>query len=199
MTVMDFKGRSFSFLGRSGSGKDTQLALFVGRKLSGCGTLRLITGDFFRELATKKTIVGGKVKDILEKGGLYPEWLAAYFWEREIIEKLANPETVILLSGSPRRLREAEVMDEVFVWTGRELITPIHIDVSQEEAFRRLKLRARGDDTDGAINARLDWFEKDVQPTLDYYRKQDRLITVDGIGPVDEVYERIRKLLDARI
>jgi len=190
--MTNFQGTSFTFLGRSGSGKGTQFDLLQ-KKLedSQYTVLRHGSGDAFRSLAQHETIAGKKVKDILEKGGLMPAWLASYTWEKRLVEGLKEGESVIFLDGSPRRVDEAKRIDEVLLWLGRIPVVPVHIHVSAEEVMRRLLLRGRNDDTEESIENRLAWFDNDVQPIIDYYNEQGRVMMVDGVGSEEEVFNRV--------
>lgn len=179
-------------LGRSGSGKGTQ-GEFLRQKLEPC--LYVYTGDSFRQLAHKNSVAGRKVKQVMDAGGLPPEWLAAFLWQRELLDNLRGGESIIF-DGTPRRLDEAKEMDKTLGWLGWTNITAVLIDITEAEAMTRLLGRKRGDDDEAAIKNRLSWFESDAAPAIDYYRATGRLVTVDGLGTVEEVWERIKNALD---
>lgn len=184
--------RVLILLGRSGSGKGTQ-GEFLRQKLEPC--LYVYTGDLFRQLAHKNTVAGRKVKQVMEEGGLPPEWLAAFLWQRELLDNLRGGENIIF-DGTPRRLDEAKEMDKTLEWLGWNNVKAVLIDITNEEALTRLLKRRRSDDDEATIKNRLSWFESDVVPAIDYYRDTGRLVTVDGLGTVEEVFERIKKELN---
>ena len=101
----------------------------------------------------------------------------------------------IIMDGSPRRLDEAVEMDEVFKWLGREKIEVVLVDITEDEAVKRLLKRGRADDTEEAIRSRLRWFNESAMPAVEYYEKSGRLLRVDGLGTVEEIHLRIKQVL----
>lgn len=183
--------RTIVFLGKSGSGKDTQ-AKIVAEKLK--PALYVSTGAFFREAMNKDTAMGRRTKEVMDNGELMPHWFGALAWEQTLLEKLKDKENIIFPS-SPRNPEEAEELDEVLEWLGRDLSEAVLVDVPDEEVIKRLLKRARFDDNEKDIRARLAWFELHVGPTIDYYEKAGRLHRVDGVGSIEEIKERIAKAL----
>ena len=151
--------------------------------------MRLGTGDFARTRAQKDTLTGKWIKSILDAGGFFPSWLANGLILEMIEPNLTSHEQVLLLDGSPRRLSEAQVLDEFMNNLNRPSVHPIYLDISEEESRRRLMARGRGDDTADAITNRLAWFTTQVLPVLSYYG--DRLITVSGEGDVNAINAKI--------
>lgn len=187
---MDYAGATFVFIGRSGCGKGTQAALLKKYlEEQGCKTLSLGTGDFARRRAEKDTLTGHWIRDILAAGGFFPSWLASSLMLEMIEPELTSLEQVLLLDGSPRRLSEAQVLDEFTNHLKRPPVRPICLDISEEESRRRLIARARGDDTTDAITNRMAWFATEVVPVLNYYG--DRLITVSGEGDINDISAKI--------
>lgn len=184
--------KTIILLGRSGSGKGTQAKLLQ-EKLEPC--LYVYTGDLFRELENVASFAGQKVKEILDKGGLPEEWLAAFLWQKALVYNLKNNENIII-DGSPRRLDEAQEMDEVLAWLGRADVKVILIDITEDEAVTRLLKRARADDTENSIRSRLQWFNTEATPALEYFEKSGRLVKINGLGTVAEVFDRIRQALN---
>ncbi|MEK7174901.1 MAG: nucleoside monophosphate kinase [Patescibacteria group bacterium] len=181
-------------LGRSGSGKGTQAELLK-KLLEPC--LYIYTGDLFRELSEADTVAGQKIKITLSSGGLPQEWLAAFLWQRELIYGVHGHENIII-DGSPRRLDEAEEMDEVLEWLDRKNIKVLLVDITEDEAVKRLLKRGRADDSEASIRARLAWFNTEARPAIEYYEKSGRLIRIDGLGTIAEIHERIKAVLGIR-
>ena len=187
---MDLIGSTFVFIGRSGCGKGTQAALLqTYLEGKGCEVLRLGTGDFARERAQKNTLTGKWIKSILDAGGFFPHWLAGALMIEMIEPQLTAHEQVLLLDGSPRRMHEAEVLDDFMTHLKRPAVRAIHLDISDEECRRRLLARSRSDDTEDAITNRLTWFKTQVVPVLDYYG--NRLISVSGVGSPESIHAKI--------
>ena len=179
-------------LGRSGSGKGTQAELLK-KLLEPC--LYVYTGDLFRELVQTPTMAGRKVKEIVEGGGLPKEWLAAFLWQRKLVDGLKSGLENVIIDGSPRRLDEAREMDEVFEFLGRRRVKIILVDITEDEAVKRLLKRGRTDDSEEAIRSRLAWFNTEALPAIEYYEKSGRLIKVDGMGTVEEIHSHIKNAL----
>lgn len=184
-------GKTIIVLGRSGSGKGTQVELL--KKLFE-PYLSVYTGDLFRALEKEETLAGKKVRELVDSGGLPPEWIAEFLWQKELIYKLKDSENIIF-DGSPRRLDEAEKLDEVLSWLGRTDLKVVLVDITEDEAVERLLKRARKDDTEESIRSRLNWFNTDAMPAIEYYEKSGRLIKIDGMGNIEEIHERIKKAL----
>lgn len=179
---------TIALLGRSGSGKGTQAKMLMARLEN---PLYIVTGNLLRELAAANTVAGCRVAAELRAGALPPYWLAYTLWQRELVEKLADSNQDVLFDGAPRRVKEAESLDEVFAWLERPPVIPVLIDITRDEAFGRLKGRGREDDTDANINNRLSWYETDVLSAVRYYEKLGRLVRVDGMPAPEKVFENL--------
>jgi adenylate kinase len=182
------------FLGRSGSGKGTQAEKLM-KYLGEADVLYIVTGNLFRALATKESVIGRKVARELKSGELPPDWLATTLWQHELVEKLVSDQQTIFFDGALRRVPEAVALDAMLEWLGRPPVIPVLIDVTRQEAFKRLKLRQRSDDTDEAINRRLDWYDQDVIKVVKYYEELGRLKRVDGMPPPDKVFQNLLRAL----
>lgn len=186
------KNKVILLLGRSGSGKGTQSDML---EENFDFDFHVVTGDFFRAEAKKDTYVGKKIKKILEEGELAPAWISSFFWERFLIENIKTGNESIVFDGIARRVEEAYHLDDVLEYFDMELI-PVLIKVTREEARERLLERGRSDDNKKDIKERMDWFDTEVEKALDYYRGNDRLVEVDGMGSIEEVHQNIVKALD---
>ncbi|MFH1759433.1 MAG: nucleoside monophosphate kinase [Patescibacteria group bacterium] len=190
----NLKGTTFVFLGRSGSGKGTQAHLlkeFLEKK--GLDALYIYTGELGRRLAKKKSLAGKWVRGVLERGDFFRNWLAVFLWFDELKDKLVNQDQVVIFDGTPRRLEEIRILDDLMADLGRPLPIIIYLDISEKEAVRRLLARSRNDDTAATIRNRLRNFNRDVMPIIKKYSK--RVVRIDGEGSIEEVWERLRKSL----
>ncbi len=188
------KSTTLVFLGRSGCGKDTQMEFLL--KLPGFkNAVKFSSGDDFRVLAKESSRLGRKVKEILEAGGLMPFWLPAYLWLAALRER-AREEEILILDGSPRRLEETRLLDEVLEFVARPKAIAILLEISPEESLRRLLARGRADDTEERVQNRLAWYETEVLPTVEHYRSEKRLLEVSGEKTRDEVFKELEKKLE---
>ena len=185
---------TLTILGRSGCGKGTQ-ANFLLPKLK--PVLFLQTGKLLRELAEKNSIVASKTKEVLKEGYLVPTWLAGHMWSDVIIRSLKEKEN-IFLDGAPQEKKDAIFLDEVLKWLKRPLAVAIYLKISEKEAVKRLSMRGRMDDRPRAVSHRMEFFKKSVRPVINYYKKNKRLIEIDGTGDVKKIFKDIVKVLDVR-
>ena len=185
-------------VGRSGCGKGTQ-AKFLLERLRAEGVFHMETGRFLRELLAAKNPTTQLAQEvIMGPGGLFPWWFPMFLWLREIIEHGHAGEHMIG-DGTPRRIAEAKFLDDVMSWHKRPLPLCIYVDVSEEEVTHRLLTRGRADDNVAAIRNRMDYFAEAVLPMIDHYEEHDRLISVDGNLPPDQVWRQIDRMLGERL
>ncbi|MEK7082643.1 MAG: nucleoside monophosphate kinase [Patescibacteria group bacterium] len=183
---------SLVVMGRSGSGKGTQAQYILDRL--GKGAHHIETGRVLRELLTHENPTAILARDIMKTGGLFPGWFGSFAWLRELIER-GCADGHLIFDGAPRKVQEAELMNEVIKWHRRPLPFCIYVDVSEKQASARLLARGRDDDHPVAIRNRMQFFKKDVLPVIEFYRRSKRLIHVDGERPIEEVWQEIDKKL----
>ena len=184
-------------VGRSGSGKGTQ-AHNILHYLKNVGVHHMETGRYMRELLEGHNPTLDVIREHMAEGQLMPVWFAIFTWLRELLERGCADKNLVF-DGAPRRLVEAELLDDVMEWHERPLPLCIYIDVDEEEAARRLRLRSREDDEEEAIRNRMAYFPKDVLPVIAFYKKKDRLLRVDGNQPPDKVWKDIDAGLKERL
>ena len=189
----------YIIMGRSGSGKGTQVDLFK-NYLEGKGhgnVLHVTTGGGFRSFIQADTYAAVKAREINDVGGLQPEFLAIWNWTNTFINSLKGNETIIL-DGAPRMPIELETLEKAITFFGYTGATVIHLDVSEAWAVDKLTSRGRADDKDNeAMMRKMNWFTKDVAPCIEQYRNADvhGFIHVNGEQTVEEVHaELVAKL-----
>lgn len=183
-------------VGPQGSGKGTQGV----RIAESFGIPVVSTGDIFRANIKEGTELGQQVTAILEAGDLVPDELTSAI----VRDRLSQDDAAagFLLDGYPRNTHQVEHLDEFLTGRGESLDAVILLDVPREESIARLALRAteqgRTDDTPEAIAHRLDIYENETAPILSVYGPRGIVDTIDGVGSLDEITERIFTALDAR-
>lgn len=179
-------------IGRSGSGKGTQAELLV----KYLGNLYYISsGQLFRDLSKQKTDLGRLTKVLVEKGGLPPDELAIALWLHDIAYHV-TPHQGIIFDGAPRKLDETKHLESILKFMGRFDDTKVLlIEISRDEAIKRLKLRARNDDSDEAIGNRLDFYDEHVTKVVGYFGELGKLIRINGEQSVEKIHEDIKKVL----
>ncbi|NMC22014.1 MAG: adenylate kinase [Thermogutta sp.] len=179
------------FIGPPGAGKGTQAAKIVDRYR----IAHLSTGDMLRAARDAKTPVGLKADEFMSRGELVPDEVII-----EIIrERLQSPDCGdgYLLDGFPRTLGQAEALDAMLAASGTPLDVVLELRVPEEELFQRLSRRGRADDKPEVIRQRLVAYRNQTEPLLNYYRNKDLLRSVEGVGTVEEIFERLVKVLDS--
>lgn len=195
------------FLGKSGSGKDTQADLLIEKY----GLDSISTGNLLRNFknSAAKFADGSveryeaeKIKQIMDEGKFVPTLHVVCQWRfvaLEIVRNFENTKGVVFM-GSPRKLAEAMILDDFFThWPEAAEhfdVLPIEIALSDSEAMRRLLARGREDDSENVIRNRLSEFQEFVVPVLDYFKKSGRLLTINGEQSVDEVHKGVLKVLE---
>ncbi|MBI2587775.1 nucleoside monophosphate kinase [Candidatus Azambacteria bacterium] len=176
-------------LGRPGSGKGTQAEILTKKY----GFEWIQTGALVRKFAEGESFAARKVKAEAERGDLTPSWFVSLLWLQRLIE---TPETSrVLFDGSPRKIWEAELLDEVLEWFEREMLRTLLIDISVDEAKKRLTLRGRIDDATEKVERRLALFDQELVPVIGHYEKKGVLIRINGEQSVEEVAKEIAEKL----
>jgi adenylate kinase family enzyme len=189
--------QTFIFIGRSGSGKGTQaknLAKTLGSKDPEDTIIYEETGKLFRTFISEDGYSQSLSKAIMEKSEREPDFLAVYLWAKSFITRLTAT-AHLFIDGSPRSLNEAHMLDTALSFYNRQA-TVIYLDVSRGWALERLHQRGRADDLDPLENEkRMNWFEKDVLPVINFYQQNPRyrLLIIDGNRPIEEVSKDIER------
>jgi adenylate kinase len=196
---MDSK-KTYIFIGRSGSGKGTQVKLlndFMVKKYPGDRIYNYTSGNHFREYIKMEDNYSAKLsRDMMADGILQPNFLAVWLWANAFVADLTGDEHLIM-DGAPRALVEAESLDTAMKFYGREKPTVIVIDLSKEESRKRLLERRREDDTDESIEVRVNWYDSEVMPAVEYYKENSdyNVVLVNGEQSIENVHkEMIEKL-----
>ncbi|GAB4131784.1 adenylate kinase [Thermopirellula anaerolimosa] len=179
------------FIGPPGAGKGTQAAKIVDKYQ----IAHLSTGDMLRAARDAKSPVGLKADEFMSKGELVPDDVII-----EIIrERLQSPDCAdgYLLDGFPRTLGQAEALDAMLAASGTPLDVVLELRVPEEELFQRLSRRGRADDKPEVIRQRLVAYRNQTEPLLNYYQGKNLLRSVEGVGTVEEIFERLVKVLDS--
>ena len=137
--------------------------------------------------------IGKQVADIMDAGKLVSDDIVIALIEEKLSGGSAKNGAVF--DGFPRTVAQAEALDRRLADLGTPLEAALSFDVTEEELLRRLAGRAvaqhRADDVEQTIRHRLEVFAIKTRPLIDYYRHRRLLTMVDGVGPVQEVTDRI--------
>ena len=195
-------------LGAPGAGKGTQAALLVEKY----GMCHISTGDILRAAVKNETPLGLKAKSYMDAGDLVPDDLIIDLMK----ERIQQPDTAegVLLDGFPRTSTQAVALDGMLASLERPLDAALLIDVDPEVIVGRLTSRRtcrdcgyigstadgdkcptcggemyqRDDDNEETVRNRLDVYDKQTSPLIDYYRGSELLVAIDGDRDPDEVF-----------
>ena len=176
-------------LGAPGSGKGTQAAILC-EKLS---IPHVSTGDLLRSQVKAGTELGIQAKKVMDRGELVSdEIVLGMLRERLLKDDAANG---FILDGYPRNLAQAQALDELLSELGQPVDEAIQIDIEAEVIVARIAKRAelegRTDDSAQTVRTRLDVYEQQTAPVVDYYAREGKLSQVYGVGTVEEISARI--------
>ncbi len=192
--------KTIIFTGRSGCGKGTQIDKLIEylKSVDYRNILHAESGNRFRKFIAGESFANKLSNQISKKGELQPEFLATWVWSSDLIENLKD-DMHLMMDGTPRRLEEAKVLESAFNFFERPHVDVVYINVSREWSIQRMQNRGRQDDKDmQEIISRLNWFDSDVVPVIDYYRghKSHTFHEINGEQEIEKVFEDILKSLD---
>jgi adenylate kinase len=186
-------GKNVGLFGPPGAGKGTQAAKL--REL--LNVPHISTGDMFRYHIKNNTDLGKTAKSYTDKGRLVPDDVTIAM----VKERLSRDDVKggYLLDGFPRSVPQAEALDTILAALGLKLDHVVNISIADDEIKTRLLKRAtiegRADDADPKIiENRIATYKSQSEPCLSYYRPAGIVRDIDGIGTIDEVFDRISKL-----
>jgi adenylate kinase family enzyme len=186
---------AYVFIGRSGSGKGTQVQSLLDEfKKKNVKFLHIETGALLREYAKGDSYVQKIVRDLIGTGQLAPDPVIIGLWINYIVKNFTGTEQLIF-DGAPRKLIEAVFLDNTMRFLHIEKYQILFIDVSRETCIERLMTRSRSDDVASAIENRMNWFDRDVLPALEFFRtnKDCTVIGINGEQTPDAIHEEIMR------
>jgi len=180
--------------GPPGAGKGTQGE----RLITLYGLTHLSTGEVFRRNMTDGTPLGDQVKAIINNGELVPDEITIAMLEEEVRKITAAKG--ILFDGFPRTTAQAIALDEMMTHFGKTIDHVTALEVPEKELRKRIALRKtrqnRVDDDEEKLNKRITEYYTKTLFVLDYYKKDNRLQSIDGLGSIDEVFARLKKTIE---
>lgn len=173
-------------IGPPGAGKGTQCQ----RLLDYLRVPHLSTGEMLRAAIKAGTPEGIQAKEYMDHGQLVPDPLVLGM----VTRRLESPDCRVgcLLDGFPRTLPQAEMLDDLLERRAMSVDGVIELAVPRDELVRRMLARKRADDNPEIFRKRIASFEVQTAPLLDYYAKQGKLVSIDGLGTTEEIFSRVR-------
>jgi adenylate kinase len=177
-------------VGPPGAGKGTQ-AVRLAERLE---VPHISTGDLFRANLQQETALGLEAKRYMDAGELVPDTVTVAM----VRDRLAGSDVDkgFILDGFPRTVSQAGSLHDMLVERGEDLDAVVELQVPVDLLVERLLARGRADDTEEVIRRRQQVYLDETAPLLDHYR--DRLVSVDAVGSVEEITDRVTDALRSR-
>jgi len=222
MTSTPAHGVRAIIFGRQGAGKGTQCQMLGAH----FGVPHISTGDMLRAAVRQDSPLGRSVKAVLDSGGLVDDEMMVSLVQGRIGQDDARTAGYVL-DGFPRTVGQARSLDAMTV--SRPINVVIDLEVGRDAVLARLSARRtcgkcganyvatgaeaepwtcaqcggpvgqRTDDTPEAIGRRLDLYDSQTAPLIDYYRAGSRLVVVDGVGTPEEVFGRLCRAVEGAL
>jgi adenylate kinase len=182
--------------GPPGAGKGTQAKILQEE----WGLPQLSTGDMLRAAIAGGTELGRRCKAIMDKGDLVPDDIVVGI----IAERLDQPDCAkgAVFDGFPRTIPQAEALDRMLAGRGGKIDAVIELKVDDEAMVGRMENRvkenpgsARADDNPETLRNRLAVYHRNTAPLLEFYRRQGKLRSIDGMAPIPQVAAGVRAIL----
>lgn len=184
--------------GPPGSGKGTQSDKIVEKY----DLVHLSTGNLLRQEIKEKSSLGLEAKNFIDKGQLVPDEVVigmvdSYFDQHKNAKGF-------LFDGFPRTVAQAKALDRLLDFRKKEINKVLILKVDEEELIKRLVLRGktsgRSDDADEKIQRnRQAVYKMETLPVADYYSKSNKVAIVDGMGEIQDIFERLSAHIDKKI
>lgn len=184
-------------MGPPGVGKGTQAGAIAGH----FGIPAISTGEIFRSNVKAQTDLGCKVAAIMSNGGYVPDEITNAI----VADRLHQPDAADgwLLDGYPRTIGQVVALDESLEKCDCQLDAVLSLvadpGLLTARLLKRAEIEGRSDDNADTIHRRMDVYAEATNPLLDHYRSRGLLVEVDGLGSVEEVAERIKLALRAKL
>jgi adenylate kinase len=183
--------------GPPGSGKGTQSEKLIAQY----GFKHLSTGDLLRSEIARKTPLGLEAKSLMDKGQLVPDEVVIGMISTALD---SNPDVPgFLFDGFPRTTAQAEALDKLLELNKTSIGVVVALQVPEDELITRMVSRARtsgrSDDADENVQRnRLDVYKRDTLPVANHYRKADKVVELNGVGSIDEIFSALRSVVDQK-
>lgn len=183
-------------LGAPGSGKGTQADLLAEKfKL-----VHLSSGALLRKEAESGTEKGKLIADLLITGALLPFETVLDVLEPALRAATGGPQALsssngFILDGTPRNLHQTEYLDSFLAEMKVVLDKVIYLDIPIETGVARIMKRAdiehRSDDNYESVKKRMQAYEEETMPVIDFYQKKGMLLKIDGTPDIQTIFKDI--------
>lgn len=184
--------------GPPGAGKGTQSEKLI----KAYNLVHFSTGDILRAEVSAGTDLGMKAKELMDAGNLVPDEVVIAMISNKIDQNLGSKG--FIFDGFPRTTAQAVALDRVLIRRGMSITKMLALQVEDEELKKRLlergKISGRVDDSDvEKINNRIKVYKDQTLPVAEYYEKQGKYAPVNGVGAIEEIFERLNEHLNQKV
>ncbi|MBR4969371.1 MAG: adenylate kinase [Alistipes sp.] len=184
--------------GAPGCGKGTQSEILEER----FGLRHISTGNVIRQQIAAQTELGKQMQACIERGELAPDQLVIDMVEDYIANN--NYGKGVIYDGFPRTTAQAAAFDEILAKHGQSVSVMINMEVPEEELVKRILLRGKDsgradDQSEDIIRNRIDVYNAQTAIVADFYRAQGKFESVPSLGTIEEVAERIVKVVEKHL
>lgn len=181
-------------VGPPGAGKGTQAKLLQ----EALGLPQISTGDLFRFNLKNETELGQLARTFMDRGELVPDEVTVAMVEDRLSRDDCSGGAI--LDGFPRTLAQAAALDELLAKLGGQIDIVPSIEVPQDVLVERLLKRAilegRADDNRETIRTRMQVYENQTRPLLDYYGQKGLVVSVNGQQTVEDVQKDLVQVIE---
>lgn len=182
--------------GPPGSGKGTQSENLIKKY----NLAHISTGDLLRKEISTNTQLGALAKSHMDKGELVPDEVIIGMID-SYLDKMGKVNGVIF-DGFPRTVAQAQALKELLATYKTNVAICLNLEVPNDELMTRLiergKTSGRSDDNAETIKARLDVYDKQTKPVLEFYQKEGVAVNIKGVGSIDGIFADIAAAVDAK-
>ena len=182
--------------GAPGCGKGTQAQ----RLAEHYDLYHISTGEVIRGEIKAGTELGKSMEGYISRGELAPDSI--------VVEMVRNymashSDKGCIFDGFPRTTAQAEIFDTMLAEVNSEVTTMIFMDVPEEELVRRILLRGKDsgradDSSEEVIRNRIEVYRQQTEIVAEHYTRQQKYAEVNGLGTMDEVFERLCAVIDSK-
>ena len=184
--------------GAPGSGKGTQSAIIV----ENYGLTHISTGDMLREEIKNGTENGKKAEVLINDGKLVPDEMIIAMLHDRVQKHIADGNTKgFIFDGFPRTVEQAKALKEMLATYKTDVSIMLNLEVPEEELITRLlergKTSGRSDDNMETIKKRIDVYNTQTKPVMEFYKAEGKLANINGVGTIDGIFEKISEAINA--
>ncbi|OQA95358.1 MAG: Adenylate kinase [Bacteroidetes bacterium ADurb.Bin217] len=179
--------------GPPGAGKGTQSDLIVEK----FDLVHISTGDLLRAEIKKQSDLGKQAQQLIDKGLLMPDSIMIDIIQNKLSEHIGC--NGFIFDGFPRTSVQAQALDKLLNQNNMEVSTMISLEVDTPVIVQRIlergKVSGRADDKDESIILkRIEEYQAKTAPVKEFYKKQQKLTEITGVGTIDEIFSKIEEV-----